>query len=427
MDGDLLDGRPAVLGFPRAARPAYAFIMIKRAFPKYRCLLAVGVLLVPSLAPAQATRPSGTPAERAQRLVDSGLGYLKAQQMADGSFAKTRGSLAITALALKGFSQNPATRDADFVRTGYEFLLKNQLESGGIYKDTLASYNTAISISALAKAGRPEYRPAIDKAVAYLKTLQWSDTMDGLPKGEKLSPNDPRSGGWGYGSKGRPDGSNTAFAIDALKEAGLSESDPAFQRAAQFMSNMQNLGTNKAPWATNDGGFIYSPAFGGESFAGEYEEKNAAGKTIKRFNSYGTMTYAGIKSLVYAGISRDDPRVIAAYRWICDSFTLTTNPGMEKAGAEHATDGLYYYYHVLARALSAYGQPVLPTKSGSLDWRLALLSRLEEAQQPNGSWVGTKAYMETNPTLTTAYTVLAVQEILADLKRSPAEQDGGSR
>lgn len=381
--------------------------------------MALAVMALPGLAWGRAAE--GTPEQRAQKLVDNGLGYLKAQQLPDGSFANTRGSLAITAMALKAFTQNPGTHDAEFVNKGYEYLLKNQLESGGIYKDNLACYNTAIAVSALAKANNPAYRPAIDKAVAYLKSLQWSENMDGLPKGEKIGPNDPRIGGWGYGSKGRPDGSNTAFALDALKEAGLSESDPAFQKAAQFMSGTQNLPTNKAAWATSDGGFIYSSANGGESFAGSYEEKDASGATVKRFNSYGSMTYAGLKSLVYAGISRDDPRVVAAYRWICDTYSLTTNPGMEKAGPEHAADGLYYYYHVLARSLSAYGQPVLPTKAGSKDWRVELLNTLESAQKADGSWVGTKAYMETNSTLVTAYATLAAEEVLADLRSHPAK------
>src|SRR5205823_83479 len=131
---------------------------------------------------------------------------------------------------------------------------------------------------------------------------QWSDKIAGLPNNEQpVKENDPRFGGWGYGrgKQGRPDGSNMQFALEALHDAGLKPSDPAFQNAVKFMSRMQNLSeTNDQPWAGNDGGFIYSPSGGGESMAGEYQD--AQGRTLKR--SYGSMTYAGLKSMVYAGL-----------------------------------------------------------------------------------------------------------------------------
>lgn len=380
-------------------------------------------LLLGSPAFAQATRPAGTPEERTQRVIDAGLAYLKAQQKPDGAFAEARAGVAVSALVLKALSQDPAQRDAEPTRKGYTFLLGQQLESGGIYKDTWASYSTSISISALAAANNPDYRDEIDRAVAYLRTLQWQAGMT-LPAGRTLGPADPELGGWGYGSKGRPDGSNTAFALDALKEAGVSASDPAFQAAAAFITRNQNLASNGQPHSkglkdNGDGGFIYSLHQGGESFAGSYEEKDESGSTVKRFHSYGSMTYAGLKSLLYAGIAHDDPRVVAAHRWITERFSLTENPGMRNAGPDNAADGLYYYYHVLARSLRAFGEPAVATPEGSKDWRLELLAQLEQRQLPDGSWVGGKAYMETNPTLVTAYSVLAAQELLADLKRQP--------
>jgi squalene-hopene/tetraprenyl-beta-curcumene cyclase len=359
--------------------------------------------------------PPISPESRVQAMIDRGLGYLKTQQGPEGAWPAPRGAVAITALSLKAFAQNEPTRNADFVRKGYDALLANQLESGGIYKDSLASYNTAIAISALAKADRPDFKARIDKAVAYLRSLQWSESIDGLPSGDKIGPNDPRIGGWGYGSKGRPDGSNTQFALAALRDAGISGSDPAFKAAAEFMSRSQNLASNSQPWASNDGGFIYSPARGGESFAGEFTDSDG----VKRFHSYGSMTYAGIKSLLYAGISREDPRVVAAWRWLSGNWTLTENPGMRNAGPDHAADGMFYYYHILARTLHEYGEPSVPSRAGSVDWRLELIAELEKRQLPSGAWKGGKAYMEENEVLVTAYAVLALQEIQADLKARP--------
>lgn len=346
---------------------------------------------------------------KARQLVERGLGFLKSRQGEDGAFTQGRGALAITALALKALSQDDAMRGTPAVKKGYDLLLANQLENGGIYRDSLASYNTAIAISALVAAREPEYRERIDKAVAYLRSLQWHVGMDGLPKGETLAEGDPRAGGWGYGSKGRPDGSNTSFALQALKEAGVSQEDPAFKAAAAFMSRTQNLSaTNNAKWATNDGGFIYSPANGGESFAGSSVDESGT----TRFHSYGSMTYAGVKSLLWAGVNKDDPRVVSAWRWISANWSLTENPGMVRAGPEHAADGIFYYYHIMAKSLTAYGEASVPAAGGSVDWRAELVNKLAELQRPDGSWKGGKAYMEENEVLVTCYAVLALQEVI---------------
>ena len=74
-----------------------------------------------------------------------------------------------------------------------------------------------------------------------------------------------------------------------------------------------------------------------------------AGKTPDGgLRSYGSMTYAGLKSMIYAGVGPDDPRVKAAFKWAQKHYDLKTNPGM-------GTAGLYYYYHTFAKALDAMG------------------------------------------------------------------------
>src|SRR4029453_12331577 len=94
-----------------------------------------------------------------------------------------------------------------------------QLENGGIHKDLLANYNPAIAVSSLAAAENPAFKDRIDKAVAYLKSLQWNDRIQGGPKGEgPIDVGNPWFGGAGYGSKGRPDGSNTQLMLDALHD-----------------------------------------------------------------------------------------------------------------------------------------------------------------------------------------------------------------
>jgi squalene-hopene/tetraprenyl-beta-curcumene cyclase len=57
----------------------------------------------------------------------------------------------------------------------------------------------------------------------------------------------------------------------------------------------------------------------------------------KGTHCYGTMTYAGLLSLIYAEVKADDERVKAAVDWLSRHFTIDENPGQ---GAQ----GFYYYY-----------------------------------------------------------------------------------
>ncbi|HEY1686778.1 MAG TPA: hypothetical protein VGG19_18600 [Tepidisphaeraceae bacterium] len=356
--------------------------------------------------------------DKAQHLISTGLDYLQHQQKPDSSWQNPYEPVGITAIVLKAFVQSPPNSSkTDFVARGYDKLLANQLESGGIYKDSLACYNTAISISALAAAHDPAFQPAINKAVAYLKSLQWVGDMT-TPEGNRFDKS--WYGGWGYGggktSGSRPDLSNTQMALDALHDAGIPKDDPAYAAAITFVSSLQNRqASNSAPWATDDGGFIYSPGpkGAGESPSGAYLDSNAN----RHLRSYGSMTYAGLKSFIYAGLSKDDPRVKAAFAWISGHFTLDENPGMATADPKA---GLYYYYVTLSRALNAYDVPTITdAKSHPHDWRIELIDKLATEQHADGSWSGDKRWMENNPTLVTAYSVLSLEEAVTDLQRNP--------
>jgi len=358
------------------------------------------------------------PAEKGQAIVDKAVEYLRSAQRPDGSWqAVPQVPPALTALALRVIVQDGkhSIKD-DFVKKGYDKLLTYQWEDGGIYKDQLANYNTAIAISSLAAADNPAFKAALDKAVAYLKTLQWTDTITG-PKGERIDVSSAWYGGAGYGGHARPDASNTQLMLEALHDAGLKADDPAFKAALKFVTRMQNLSeTNDQKWASNDGGGIYTPANNGESMAGEYV--GADGKRMLR--SYGSMTYAMLKSYIYCGLSKDDPRVKAAWDWVSRNWTMDENPGMRAGNPANAQFGLYYYYITLARALYAYGEPTIVDPQGNKhDWRVELIDKLASLQKPDGSFVGEKRFMEDNPDLATGFAALAVEEALKDLKVRP--------
>ena len=123
------------------------------------------------------------------------------------------------------------------------------------------------------------------------------------------------------------------------------------------------------------------------------------------------MTYAGFKSLLYAKVDRDDVRVVRAIEWIRRHYTLDHNPNMPQT---QSRQGLYYYYHVFARALHAWGEDVILDDRGrSHRWREELCNRLISLQRSDGSWVNEEdRWFESNPHLVTAYSILAMQTAL---------------
>jgi squalene-hopene/tetraprenyl-beta-curcumene cyclase len=223
-------------------------------------------------------------------------------------------------------------------------------------------------------------------------------------------------GGAGYGNRGRPDLSNTQMMLDALYDAGVSPDEPVVQKALVFLSRTQNLkATNPAAWAqagSDDGGFVYTPANDGESFGsaaageGRYGETMPAG-VARSLRSYGSMTYAGFKSLLFAGLGPEDPRVAAALGWIRDHWTLSENPGVGQ-------QGVFYYLHAMARALRASGLDEIVDADGTRhDWRAEMISEIARRQRPDGRWFNDEdRWEESRPELATIYACLALEEAL---------------
>jgi squalene-hopene/tetraprenyl-beta-curcumene cyclase len=221
-----------------------------------------------------------------------------------------------------------------------------------------------------------------------------------------------RFGGAGYGRNKRPDLSNTQFFVEALREIGRGPDDEAIQKALVFVSRCQNLesenNTTAFPAKNPDGGFYYTPVGEGESFAGKLPNGG--------LRSYGSMTYAGLKSMIYAGVGPDDPRVKAAVEWIKKNFSLETNPGIGDAGT-------YYYYHTFAKALDVLKQDTITDDKGvSHDWRKELASELIHRQRADGSWVNANArWMEGDPTLVTGYALLSLSYCRPQATSKPAK------
>jgi squalene-hopene/tetraprenyl-beta-curcumene cyclase len=355
---------------------------------------------------------------RAQAAIARGLEALAAIQeptgrWADGSAAAPSNdpqrrvpvSVAITALAYRGFMQSQDHAAHPEVAAAARRAIEASRGPDGTWSSgPLGSYVTSVVISALAAADDPEARGLIDGAVASLTGLQWDE-------GEGVTARADWYGGTGYGSSGRPDLSNTQFMLEALYDAGVSPDEPAVQRALAFVTRTQNLSaTNPASWAGDDGGFAYTPANGGESMASELAGEGRRGELLpagdpRRLRSYGSMSYAGFKSLLYAGLGSDDVRVRAVFDWIRRNYTFDENPGMGQ-------QGLYYYLTVAARALRVGQQVRIETfDRGPRNWREDLIEAILERQRPDGTWVNDSGrWLEGEPALVTAYAILALQE-----------------
>lgn len=326
--------------------------------------------------------------------------WLKTKQNEDGSFTdptlpKGRqeivkvGFTALASIAL--MDQDLDESDPD-VKRAVAFITARQQPDGSIRMTPATdNYETALATIALDRTGNSAYDQALSKAQTYLAGLQRG------PEGN-FDLNSAQYGGFGYGKENdkSADLSNTHFALEALKATELGSDAETFKRAVTFIERCQNLKSqNKQSWATDDGGFVYAPGL-------SQANKDATGDQPR--HSYGSMTYAGLLSFAYCDVPKDDPRVVAALEWLAEHWTLDENPGMGQ-------QGLYYYYMVMAKALSAYGEKYFVDKKGVRHfWALELANKLIELQHPEGYWVnGADRWMENNKSLVTAYCMITLK------------------
>jgi squalene-hopene/tetraprenyl-beta-curcumene cyclase len=335
------------------------------------------------------------------KAVEKGIDYLKSSQADDGSWTTTK-TVGITGIVVNALLDSGVSKNDPAVQKALKHLEGFVQDDGGIYipKSTHRNYETCIALMAFSAADKKEYATLIKNADKFLRELQWDE-------GENKEPSDTYYGGAGYGGSSRPDLSNTQFLLEALKTAGATKEDPAFKKALIFVSRTQNLeseyNTTEFAAKVNDGGFYYSPAAGGSSQAG----KNPDGG----LRSYGSMTYAGLKSMIYAGLKPDDPRVTAAMTWISKFYTLEENPGLGQ-------QGLYYYYQTFGKTLSVLGNPTFTDAQGKAhDWRSDLIRELAKQQHDNGSWVNkADRWYEGDPNLVTAYSLMSLGYCKPDKK-----------
>ena len=131
-----------------------------------------------------------------------------------------------------------------------------------------------------------------------------------------------------------------------------------------------------------------------------------AGEAVKA-HPYGSMTYAGILSLIYAKVDAKDERVVAAKDWAMRHWTLTENPGMGQ-------EGLYYFYNTLSKCMAAMGEETVAMEDGDeVRWQDDLADRLMDLQSDDGFWVNeNNRWWDADPVLVTSYSLLALSSAM---------------
>ena len=369
-------------------------------------LFAAGPVLaedVPGL--SDATR------QKAERAIARGLKWLSEHQRDDGSWS-SRSHPALTGLPLWAFGISRYDGKDTIMDKAGEYILSFKKEDGSIFKDPLigswiggglAGYNTAICMTALHQTGDAKYHQVILDARTFLAKCQIEGESENAGGFGYSPPKDPK--------KARVDLSNTLYALEAMEITkdledlrGVGEKKVTVNKT-KMLEYLKRLQNQEAQDSTNYGGFAYS------------EDIAQAGRDLEKgkvqLRSYGSMTYAGLLSLIYSDVDRKDPRVVSALDWATKHWTLDENPGMGE-------EGLFYFFNVMAKALQAVGAEAIPREDGEhIKWREEFVNKLVALQEVDekkgtGYWVNkNNRFWEKNSVLVTAYTIIALNYALA--------------
>jgi len=370
-------------------------------------LLAVGLLVAASCGEKKPVRKPGADKQaidvkklkgEIRTSIEKAAAFLRRVQHENGSWGGHGGGVGKTGLvieALAGAPEDVRKKCGGAIEKGLKYILANRRPDGSIVDEDgmVVNYRTSIATRALIAIDAKKYKDAIDAAVKYTKGIQVNDPKNKL-----------RHGSIGYGSnKDMGDQMNMQEAIEMLRKAGVSPDDPVFKRSLEFLFRTQALdeGADPGVRTANDGGAIYRSDHTVEGASKAGMMKLPDGTMVPR--PYGGATYALLKSLLFAGLKKDHPRVVAAYDWIRRHYSVTENPGLGEKG-------LYYYYYTMARTLELWGSPTIKVGNIDRNWAAELAARVISLQDKggkanDGSWFGDAKWMEDDHALATAYSV----------------------
>ena len=328
--------------------------------------------------------------------ITNGAAFLVKCQAEDGHWSDPQ-MPALTALPLWALSgangrvkSSATVVSAQALRKAADYVLATQRPDGGFYVPKpgrggsgLGNYNTSVCLSALFDSGLAP-ASALLKAREYIASSQ-------------LTGDDTMSGGFGYDKISRrryADLSNTSYALSAMaKTSSLEELRTGGKRVdidwEKALSFVENLMEREGPDA---GGAAYN-----ERTPQAGTTTNAQGRVHLR--AYGSMTYAAVLSMCSAKLDRGDPRVRQSLEYLSKNWTVDENPGM-------GNQGLYYFYDIMARALSA----AQVDSVGGHAWRQELGAKIVSLQKLDGSWSNdNNRFWEADPVLCTSFALIVLE------------------
>ncbi|MCO6457397.1 MAG: DUF4159 domain-containing protein [Pirellulaceae bacterium] len=306
------------------------------------------------------------------------------------------------------------------IETGVAYLLKQQTKTTGGWAEHPGQPGglTSLCTLALLHAGLPPEDPAVQRALAYLRSLgnpemTYATSLQTMvfclaePEKDRLliSRNarwlesiqiaaGERKGAWGYSAQeGNGDNSNAQFALLALYEAeqtGVEISDQTWRLALNYWRDCQHP----------DGSWGY----------------------YKGFPASGSMTCAGIASMIIAsgqlggeaarvedgtvrccGQQEDDSDIQRGLIWLGKKFSVSSNPSV-LAGRDGGASGtwLLYYLYGVERVGRMTGSRFI----GRHDWYREGAEMLVSKQDDlTGYWKGV-GHGENNPLVATSLALL---------------------
>ncbi len=344
--------------------------------------------------------------EEVQEAIGTGLAWLtKNQDVKTGAWGNPE-QPALTAMAVLAFLGDPKVEKhaapPESVRKAYAFIRTHAKADGGIYGKGLAVYNTALCLSSLLLDDDGQSRALTPGAKRFLDHHRSGFEL----RVESGDAAESVSGG----SVSLESLSNALESFRQSEEAtkdsapgGNGPDDLDFEAARKFLQQSQKPSAGaavetKAASDEDRGGGAGRPA----------KAPGADGRVALRAS--GEMTYDGLLSLIYAPMGSDDPRLDAFLGWLQENYSIEENPGLGR-------QGLFYYYHSIAKVLSIRKIDRLKLKNGTeVDWRRDLARKILAAQQKDGSWVNRNGrWWENDPFLVSSYALLTLEQIARGL------------
>lgn len=329
------------------------------------------------------------------RSIADGIAYLRCHQNLDGSWTYagrggTRESVGVTGLATLAFLNAGYDESDPIVSKAITWILSNQ-EADGSIQSGWGVYDTCMAVFALVATHNPDYDNEIQDAIDYLVDAQNDE-------GEGLTSSDPQYGGWGYyrDMSEWSDLSNTQFALMALDTAQLDETSDVWIKAdTYFITRCQNREASNPDYNFyDDKGFIYRPS----------------GTNLASGRSYGSMTAAGVWSLLLCGVDpTSDGRLQDALDWL-DNLHYSVNQN-------HPIGNEWVYYYDLG-LVKAYTMAEARGWNSAHNWYEDVSNFLIGNQASDGHWPNIEGG-ESCDTLATTEAILSLQvrEIPTDVQR----------